>query len=339
LPAAQGVSLTPLLTWKAADLQLSAYCETVEPFTLLRLARIRTLTHGSWKYIWSPSPQLFDLATDPGELSNVIGDQPDTAASLLEQLRGLIVEAPPRIPADTSPPLTSGEIRRLESLGYIAPVGDFETEDVIEADIFEPTEPDPHAHAAVIRAYELARDTLGNRLFPQAEAQLRQVLAILPNAPSPQRDLALALRSQGKLDEAARAFERFLQTAPSDARTRGEYAAMLMECQQWPQAIAQFSEVLRVAPDDFTAHAMLGAAYDKLNRLDEACTHLEAAARLQPQYAAVTQMLGQVYSKQGRFAAAAECFSKVLALEPRAEDARLGLQAAERELGNERRSP
>ena len=36
---------------------------------------------------------------------------------------------------------------------------------------------------------------------------------------------------------------------------------------------------------------------------------------------------------------AAECFRKVLALQPRAEDARSALQAAERELGNERRGP
>jgi Flp pilus assembly protein TadD len=119
---------------------------------------------------------------------------------------------------------------------------------------------------------------------------------------------------------------------PSDTRTRGDYASMLMDAGQWERAIAQATEVLRLTADDFSTHTMLGAAYDKLNRLDEACEHLEAAARLQPQFTGTLQALGQVYFKQGRFAAAAECFRKVLALQPHSEQARAGLQAAEREL-------
>jgi arylsulfatase A-like enzyme/cytochrome c-type biogenesis protein CcmH/NrfG len=332
LLAAQGVSLTPLLTGRSADLQLGAYCETTEPYTLLRLSRIRSYTVGRWKYIWSPNPQLFDLEADPGELNNVIGEHADTAASLHEQLRALIVDAPPRIPPDKSPPLTGDEIRRLESLGYIAPVGDAEVAEGIEADTFEPKEPDAHANAALVRAYEQARDALGNRRLAEAESQLLSILATLPNAPAPLRDLAMAYRNQRKLAEAGRTFERFLLANPNDTRTRGEYAGMLMELQQWGQAIVQATEILRVTPDDFTAQAMLGAAYDKLGRVDEACRHLEAAARLQPQYTAVVQMLGQVYLKQRRFGDAAECFRKVLVLQPRAADAQAGLEAAEREL-------
>ncbi len=345
LSAAQGVSLVPLLGGMgvppaSTDLQLSAYCETVEPYTIMHLSRIRTLTAGPWKYVWSPSPQLFDLESDPGELHNVLAEHADTAATLLGQLRTLIADAPPRIPTDKAPPLTNAEIARLESLGYIAPVGDSDIADEgIEADMFEPHEPDPHAYATVIRQYEMARDALGNRQYPQAESQLRGILAVLPNAPSPLRDLALAVRSQGRLDEAGHIYERFLQGTPSDTKTRGEYACMLMDRQQWQPAIVQATEILRLTPGDFTAEALLGAANDKLGRLDEACTHLEAAMRAQPQYAAVVLMLGQVYMKQQRFSEAADCFRKVLALQPRAEDARLGLQAAEAELRNQRRGP
>jgi tetratricopeptide (TPR) repeat protein len=340
LPAAQGVSLVPLLTGRAADLDLSAYCETVEPYTIMRLSRLRSLTARSWKYIWSPTPQLFDLASDPGELHDVITEHADVAATLLGQLRALISDAPPRIPADKSPPLTNAEIARLESLGYLAPVGDSDTADEgIEADVFEPREPDPHAYAAVIRQYEEARLTLGKHEYSQAESQLRAILAALPNAPSPLRDLATVVRSQGRLDEAGRLYQRLLRATPGDTKTRGEYAAMLMDLQQWPQVIAQANEILRLTPGDFTAEAMLGAANDKLGRLDEACLHLEAARRAQPQYAGVVLMLGQVYMKQRRFAEAADCFRKVLALQPRAEDARLGLQAAEAELRNQPRGP
>jgi tetratricopeptide (TPR) repeat protein len=270
----------------------------------------------------------------------VIAEHADVAANLLGQLRTLIADAPPRIPMDKSPPLTSAEIARLESLGYVAPVGDARLADeTVESDLFELHEPDPHAYATTIRQYEEAREVLGSHQYPQAERLLRAILATVPNAPSPLRDLAMAVRNQGRLDEASQLYERFLQGNPNDTKTRGEYASMLMNRQQWAQAIVQASEILRLVPGDFTTEAMLGAANDKLGRLDQACQHLEAARRIQPQYAAVVLMLGQVYMKQQRYSEAAECFRKVLALQPRAEDARLGLQAAEAELRKQGRGP
>jgi protein O-GlcNAc transferase len=148
--------------------------------------------------------------------------------------------------------------------------------------------------------------------------------------------LAQALWRQGKLEDAGRCFERALSALPSDSRTRGEYAMMLMDAGQWEQVIVQAGEILRATPDDFSAHTMLGAAYEKLGRLDEAATHLEAATRLQPQFAGIMRALGDVYFKQGRFAEAAECFRKVLALEPNSAKVRARLQAAEREMRNPR---
>jgi tetratricopeptide (TPR) repeat protein len=338
LPAAQGTSLVPLLTGRATDLQLSAYCETTEPYTLMRLSRIRTFTTGQWKYIWSPNPQLFDLQSDPGELHSALDEHPDTASSLREQLRTLIADAPPRIPMDKSPPLTNAEIARLESLGYVAPVGDSDLADEsVEADIFEPHEPDPHAYATVIRNYEAARQMLASHQYGQAENQFRAVLELLPNAPAPLRDLALTMRSQGRLEEAGRMYERLLQGSPGDTRTRGEYAAMLLDARQWQQTIVQATQILLRVPGDFSAETMLGTANDQLGRLDEAALHLEAAQRAQPQCTPVVMMLGQVYMKQKRFGDAAGCFRQVLALEPRAQDARLGLQAAEAELRNQPR--
>ncbi len=337
LSAASGVSLMPLLAGRSADLQLRAYAETVEPYALFRLSRIRTLTVGEWKYIWSPSPQLFDLESDPGELHNVMAEHPDTAMSLREQLRALLAEAPPRIAEDTPPALTSGETARLESLGYVAAVADSNAAGMSELDTFEPEGGDPHAHAAVIRAYEHARDAIGRGGFEQAETELRSVLAALPDAPSPLRDLAFALSRQGKLDEASGTYERTLVVAPADTGTRVQYASLLMDRRQWEQAIGQAEQVLRLTPDDFSAHMILGAANTNLNRLAQACAHLEAATRIEPQAAGAMSALGQVYFKQRRFTEAAECFRKVLALDPDSEHARAALQAAERELRDRRR--
>jgi arylsulfatase A-like enzyme/Tfp pilus assembly protein PilF len=336
LPEVSGVSVAPLLSGRSTGLQIGAYCETLEPYTVLRLSRVRTFTEEKWKYIWSPGPRLFDLETDPGELKNVIGEHPDTAASLRERLRVLIAESPPRIPPDKAKALNSAEIARLESLGYVGTASP-DSGDSPELDTFEPREPDPHTFAAVIRAYQDGWEALRSRLFAKAEGRMREVLAVLPDAPVPQRDLAQALWRQGKLEEAARCYELALSAMPSDLRMRGDYAMMLMDAGQWEQVILQATEILRTAPDDFVAHVMLGAAYEKLGRLDDARQHLEAATRLQPAYAGTIRALGDVYMKQRRFAEAAECFRRMLALQPRSTIARERLEAAERELRAGRR--
>jgi len=337
LQAVSGVSLLPLLVDRSADLELRAYAETPEAYTLFRLSTIRTLTADHWKYIWSTSPQLFDLASDPGELHNAIAEQPDMAASLHNQLRALLAEAPPRIPEEPSAALTRDEIARLESLGYTGMVPDEpNAPDPSGLDTFEPRGGDPHAYAEVIRAYEHARDANGHGHFAQAESELRSILTALPDAPAPLCDLAYALSRQGHLDEASRTYERALALTPADSRTRSEYAFMLtesafklMDRQQWEQAIVQAGQALRLSPDGFSAHLALGLAYNKLGRLDEACVHLEVATRLEPQTVSATYALGTVYLQQERFAEAAACFRKVLALEPSSEPARAALQAAE----------
>jgi arylsulfatase A-like enzyme/Flp pilus assembly protein TadD len=316
LRAASGISLTPLLVGRATDLQLRAYAESPEPYALLRLSPIRTLTVGPWKYIGSPSPQLFDLATDPGELNNVIAAHADTAATLREQLRALLADAPPRIPADKSAPLVSGEIARLESLGYLGLAVDPNAPDASGLDTVEPQGGDPHAYAGLMLTYEHARREIGYGRFAQAERELRDVLTTLSSAPAPLRDLAFVLARQGKRDEAAQVYEQTLSVVPADARARVEYANMLIEAQQWERAVAQAVEALRLAPNDFSAHAILGNAYTQLGRLDPAAAHLQAATRLQPQLAGPLQALGQVYYQQGRLTEAAECFRKARALDP-----------------------
>ena len=328
-----GVSLMPLLTGRATDLQLRAYVETPEAYALFRLSTIRALTADRWKYIWSASSQLFDLASDPGELRDAVAEHPDVAAALHEQLRTLLQEAPPRIPADKAAALTSDETARLESLGYAGMVADDpDAPDASGLDTFEPQGRDPHAFAEVIRVYEHARDAIGRGRFAQAASELRSVLVALPDAPAVLRDLAHTLRQQGKLDEASRTYERALAVMPSDSRTRADYAFMLMDNQQWEQAIAQADRALRLNPNDFSAHLILGVAYSKLERLDEARVHLEVATRLEPQTTRALYALGTVYFQQERFAQAAACFRKVLALEPGSKPARAALQAAEYEL-------
>jgi arylsulfatase A-like enzyme/Flp pilus assembly protein TadD len=329
----QGVSLRPLLTGQAQDLQLSAYTEAFEVYTLLRLSRLRALTAGRWKYVLSAQPRLYDVEADPGELHDRWAEQPELAARLREQLRTLLAEAPPPLAGDSAANLSSTDRARLESLGYLGAVRDPNEQAVSEIELFEPREPDPHSYARILGVYGRARDAMwrGGKL-PAIEAPLWEVIQALPEAPSPRSDLAVVLIRQGKYVEAAALLETALTLAPHDAHIRLQYVSALVALQRWDDALTQANRVLAQLPDDATAHALLGTVLSRLQRWEEARQNLETAVRAEPRSTYNLLALGQVYRQLRMFSEAADCFRQVLTLDPKSDSARAGLQAAEQEL-------
>jgi arylsulfatase A-like enzyme/Flp pilus assembly protein TadD len=330
--AVSGVSLVPLLTGASTDLHLSAYTETAEPYTRMRLSAIRAFWSGHWKYMWSTEPQLFDLEKDPGELHNVIAENAEPAEKLKQELRALLEHAPLPLAAAPSKPLASSELAKLESLGYVGLGDDHRSTNTNGLGAFAPVGPDPHVNVASISAYERARELMGSGQYSQAASILRGVLAELPNALAAQRDLAFSLGELGQRDEAAAAYERALALAPDDTRARVHYASLRMKNEQWELAIAQAKQVVQLAPRDYAAHSILGMCYGHLGQWDEAGKSLEKAIQIEPQMVNTRQALGEAYFQQRRFAEAIACFQQILAVEPNSAPARAGLAAAQREL-------
>ncbi|MCP4420163.1 MAG: sulfatase-like hydrolase/transferase, partial [Chloroflexi bacterium] len=81
-----------------------------------QLRAIRTQTH---KYIWASDGncELYHLQTDPGEMKNVIDDDPETAVTLAQQLEQWVSKYELRQPEDMS--IDESVVNRLEALGYI----------------------------------------------------------------------------------------------------------------------------------------------------------------------------------------------------------------------------
>jgi arylsulfatase A-like enzyme/Flp pilus assembly protein TadD len=335
-PNVSGQSLVPLLTGAATDLHLAAYTETAEPYTRLRLSAIRALWSGNWKYMWSTEPQLFDLASDPGEAQNVIAANAanaDRAAGMQADLRKLLEQAPLPLKAEKSGGLSSGELSNLASLGYVGMADDAHSTHTNGLEKFEPTGLDPYAHAKTIASYEHSRELMEHGKFGEMVDILRGVLAELPDALAARCDLALALGEVGKLDEASAEFEKVVALAPDDTRARVYYATLLVKHEKWELAIAQAQQALRAAPRDFAAHCILGQCYSHQGKLPDAAREYEAAVVLEPQVIGTRQTLGQIYFQQRRFGEAIEVFQKILAEEPDAAQAKAGLSASRAALG------
>jgi arylsulfatase A-like enzyme len=92
---------------------------------------------GEWKVLWEGSlkymdhsdgdDRLYDLAEDPRERLNLVGDRPGDAQRLRERLAQVIASLPPPLPSGEALPIDAETRETLERLGYLTgdePAGD-----------------------------------------------------------------------------------------------------------------------------------------------------------------------------------------------------------------------
>src|SRR4029079_3287254 len=86
---------------------------TDEPLLAQGWSPLRSLTSERWKYIRSPEPELYDLASDPKELHNLAAERPEAVREWDDQLLALEQAMTVRTAADVE--LSSKEKQALAS--------------------------------------------------------------------------------------------------------------------------------------------------------------------------------------------------------------------------------
>ncbi len=164
-------------------------------------------TDGQRKYVHSSAPELYDLASDPGENHSVLAAHPDQAAAL----RARIAELGARARLERTPldPGQENLQREIERLGYAGTGTDADEEDL------EPlapcTSPSPHRLTAAYADY-----MEGRRLFEEqgsrerAVALLERAVGANPENHKAWFTLGLARQDLARFEGAAEAFARVL---------------------------------------------------------------------------------------------------------------------------------
>jgi tetratricopeptide (TPR) repeat protein len=136
---------------------------------------------------------------------------------------------------------------------------------------------------------------------------------------------AIALHQQGRLDEAAAAYEAMLGVVSAQFEAT-YYLGLIRGAQgKFGAALDLAQKGVALKPDSPQAQAQLGSILLALGRPAEALTFLNAASTLEPDRPEVTNNIGVALRTLGRVDEALERFKKALDLAPDYADARYNL--------------
>jgi arylsulfatase A-like enzyme/tetratricopeptide (TPR) repeat protein len=271
----QGRSLLPAMRRPRDARGGHAYGESMTPSLQYGWAPLAALRTERFKLIQAPRPELFDLAADPGETTNVIARHALVAEDLRVRLERLVADTSRGAPAPEAADLDKETLQGLAALGYVggpaAPKG-------------EPGRPlaDPKDKLEVYAAVQLAGERILRRDYAAAAASLERALAEEPAMPQARLLLGTSYSELGRKREAKAEFDRVLADDPTSVQALIAVANLLVDEGRTSDVVALCKRTLSIDERNTQALTLLGEVYASLGRPAEALPWLEKAVEVQP---------------------------------------------------------
>jgi choline-sulfatase len=340
-----GRTLGPELRGAPASEAKALYAESLVPLLHFGWSDLRVLREGRWKFIAAPHPELYDLASDPGEATNLVVSQASRAEALRSAL-GRVLNAERAAASRAGPTSASPELlEKLGALGYVGGIAPAETRtpgadpkdkieefrianDLIREGLLRLHDNDYAGSAARFREtlargiasfevhFYLAKALAGLGQHAEAARHFEEAARRSPGFGEAWEGLAKSLLASGRPGEARKAYEKALPLAPKNARLRADLGTLLRDMGEIPAAIQRQSEATVLAPDVASYWNALGMTLGGNGRAAEAEGAFTKATRLDDKNARYAYNLGLILQRQGRASEARPWFEKALALEP-----------------------
>ena len=355
LPGVQGQTLVPLVRDRARA-PASAYGESYFPQLYMNWAPLRSIQDDRWKFIDAPTPELYDLARDAGEQTNLAEREPARAAALRRALDALTGGHPGAMTKQTIDRETAA---KLAALGYVGASGSG------MAPASGAAQPDPKVMIGVFNRVRAANAAMQEGRFAEAVAIAGDAIGRDPQNAFATIVLANAEMEQGRYREAIAAYRTYLELVPTSSDAHHRMAICYARLREPDHALAEDEAALAIDPRNGDAHLLRGGllaargqtaealrelrtaveinsdsvpsrvslarALVTAGRLDEAETELRRALELQPESADAHAGLAGLLAARGQHERAVPEFLRALKLRPDADDIRLDLaQALER---------
>lgn len=347
LTGAAGTNLAPHLVPGAAPLPGSTYAESLTPLLHYQWSDLRVMREGSWKYILAPRPELYDLAKDPGETTDLSAAHPAVARRLRAALEGeLRAERARALAAPSAPNLSADVLQKLGALGYVSPgvpkdqvaqgadpkdkIGEFRTLSGLMRDGLTALRAGRHKESAArfttllesgadsfqVHFY-LGRAQLGLGQADEAARHFARTIALMPTFT--QAHLAMADARLARKDSrgAIEALQRGQRDAPNEAVLFDREGEIWQGLGDGARAMAAYERVAALAPRDALVRWRLGELLLSAGRPADALVRFREATTLDPSVADFWNSLGMVLGGGGQNDEAADAFRKAIDRDPK----------------------
>lgn len=311
--SSQGSSLTPAFSGRQTPTTYS-YGETVYPKMNMGWAELRSMRTARWKYVRAPRPELYDLAADPNETKNVIGQFRKEADEMETQLRQFARAGQSERIETTS--LDAKTMEQLKSLGYLSGFSDRELE-------LNGKGADPKDRVAVLKVLEEVRP--GSRLAPRERIRrLEGALAQDGTNFTIYYHLGSEYEAAGRYPDALKLYQDAVQKGVRNGRLYSRIGDLQLRAGRKKEAIGSYETAAQLSPSDAEVQNNLALAYMEEGRIQDA----ERAYRwviTTEENAAAYNGLGLISIQRQDPAGARGYFEKAVQLDPDLVEAQLNL--------------
>jgi len=289
----------------------ASYFEAMESTLDFGFAPLDGVLVGREKYIDLPVPELYDLAHDGRETSNLADASSGRARALAARLTDFHAARPGAQQAE-APEVAA----RLRSLGYVAGSAPRKTQYTDRDDPKRLVEIDRLMHEAV------ALDDEGR--VDEAVARYRQILAARTDMAAASRHLAFDLWRAGDLQGAIVALRAAIKASPPTPGVQIQLGTYLAEAGRTSEAIELLRTAVQTEPTLDALNA-LGIAYARGGRRDEALAVFAQSLAIDPASAMTHENIGAVHLDAGRLADAKQAFERAVSANPDSAQGQAGL--------------
>jgi arylsulfatase A-like enzyme len=265
-----GRSLVPALRGESIE-EAPLYAETWLPRLDYGWSPLFSLRRGDLKWIEAPRPELYDLAVDPGEQSDLASAEPTRARALAQELTRMRAAAAGEA---ARAELTADDREALAALGYLSGV-------------HEGTDPeyfaDPKDEIVQVAAFNEASLLAMSGRTDEAETALAEIVARNPLMFDARVRWISLLVELGRIDDAVREAHALIEAAapiPNGHRVASRAHLLLggahADAGEHEQAIVEFEAAIRTPQPDW-AYESLAASYRALGRETDAASALARA--------------------------------------------------------------
>jgi len=255
----QGQSLIRIAQ-ASSQTEQPAYARSELPQQGFGCSVIESWRAGKYLYIRAPKPELYDLSVDPNATHNLAESAKATLETVASQLQTLDSHLANESGQSTGSGLTSSEMQKLASLGYIG----------------------------------LQKSGTGVNAATEGTDPKDAITAINKTL------AAVLELEDGKPENAIPVLRQVVASQPNSYLTQYEMGSALIEQQQYAEAIGYLHKAIELQPDSAWAHYAMGLSLRKTGDYKTSAVHLEIASGRLPGFSALNSMLADVYDHLGR---------------------------------------